>query len=47
MLSCVKVAVNQSIEWTPPAEYLEEHVSDTVVKIVLGYAWEGARQARR
>lgn len=45
--SCVRLAVNRSLDWTPPAEYLEEHVSDTVMKIVLGYTWEGGRMAYR
>jgi len=31
------VVLNQKCNWTVPPEYLAEHVSDTVVKIVLGY----------
>lgn len=37
ILSCVKVVLNQSCDWTPPHEYLAGDVSGTVVKIVLGY----------
>ena len=35
---CVRVVLDQKCNWTVPPEYLAEHVSDTVVKIVLGYA---------
>lgn len=38
ILNCVRVVLSQKTEWSVPREYLEEHVSDTVVKIVLGYA---------
>jgi len=34
---CVRVVLEQKCNWTVPPEYLAEHVSDTVVKIVLGY----------
>jgi UDP-N-acetylglucosamine 2-epimerase (non-hydrolysing) len=37
ILRCVRVAIGQQNEWTVPREYLEEHVSDTVVRIVLSY----------
>jgi len=37
ILHAVKVALASAKEWKPPAEYLESHVSDTVVKIVLGF----------
>jgi hypothetical protein len=33
----VRIVLNQKREWTVPREYLVENVSDTVVKIVLGY----------
>jgi len=33
----VDIVLNSSYEWTPPAEYLEQHVATAVVKIVLGY----------
>ena len=32
-----RVAVDLPHDWTPPAEYLERHVSTAVAKIVLGY----------
>jgi UDP-N-acetylglucosamine 2-epimerase (non-hydrolysing) len=35
---CVRTVLSQKAQWTVPREYLEEHVSDTVVKILLGYA---------
>ncbi|WOF15394.1 UDP-N-acetylglucosamine 2-epimerase (non-hydrolyzing) [Methanoplanus sp. FWC-SCC4] len=34
---CMKMAVSDMNEWIPPSEYVKENVSDTVVKIVLGY----------
>jgi UDP-N-acetylglucosamine 2-epimerase (non-hydrolysing) len=33
---CVRVATAQPPAWMPPPEYLAPHVSDTVLKIVLG-----------
>lgn len=33
----VGIALDLPPEWTPPAEYLEPHVSTAVAKIVLGY----------
>ncbi len=42
---CVRTVLGQKPLWTVPREYLEEHVSDIVVKIVLGYA--GANLAGR
>jgi UDP-N-acetylglucosamine 2-epimerase (non-hydrolysing) len=33
----VDLVLNSSSEWTPPAEYVERHVSRSVGKIVLGY----------
>lgn len=37
ILQCVRIVLEQKREWTVPREYLAENVSDTVVKIVLGY----------
>ena len=34
---CVRTVLALSRSWTTPPEYLAEHVSDTVVKIVLGH----------
>ena len=34
---CVRTVVNQECDWTPPKEYLAENVSDTVIRILLGY----------
>lgn len=42
---CVRTVLGQRPAWTVPREYLEEHVSDTVVRIVLGYLHRAA--ARR
>ena len=36
ILQSVKVAIGLDTSWSPPAEYLEAHVSRTVVKILLG-----------
>jgi UDP-N-acetylglucosamine 2-epimerase (non-hydrolysing) len=38
IMRCVRTVLSQKSQWTAPREYLEEHVSDTVVKILLGYA---------
>ena len=37
ILQCVRTVLNQRCQWTVPPEYLVKHVSNTVVKIVLGY----------
>ncbi len=37
ILQCVRVVLDQKSEWEIPAEYLVPDVSNTVVKIVLGY----------
>jgi UDP-N-acetylglucosamine 2-epimerase (non-hydrolysing) len=37
MVQAVRVALSSSKAWRPPAEYLEQFVSDTVAKIVLGF----------
>jgi len=37
ILQCVRTVLDQKFNWTVPREYLEEHVSNTVTKIVLGY----------
>jgi UDP-N-acetylglucosamine 2-epimerase (non-hydrolysing) len=39
ILQCVRTVLDQSREWTVPREYLVEHVSDTVTKIILGYLY--------
>jgi len=41
ILACVRTVLAHPPRWTAPPEYLAEHVSDTVTRIVLGY-----RQAR-
>jgi len=37
MVQAVRVALSSSKNWRPPAEYLEQSVSDTVARIVLGF----------
>lgn len=37
ILQSVKVVLGSSQTWSPPAEYMQPHVSTTVTKIVLGY----------
>jgi UDP-N-acetylglucosamine 2-epimerase (non-hydrolysing) len=38
ILQCVRVVLAQNCSWSVPSEYLMRHVSNTVVKIVLGHA---------
>ena len=40
IVSCVKTVLKQPANWNPPQEYLVENVSDTIVKILLGYNWK-------
>lgn len=40
VLQSVRVVLSKAPDWQPPAEYLVENVSQTVVKIVLGYTQE-------
>jgi len=37
ILQCVRTVLDQKCAWTVPPEYLVGHVSNTVVKVVLGY----------
>ena len=37
ILRCVKAALSARNDWQPPREYLAEAVSETVIRIVLGY----------
>ncbi len=37
ILLCVNTVLSQSCRWKVPPEYLVDNVSDTIVKIVLGY----------
>jgi UDP-N-acetylglucosamine 2-epimerase (non-hydrolysing) len=37
ILQCVRLVLNRKPAWNPPVEYLEDHVSDTVIKIVTGF----------
>jgi UDP-N-acetylglucosamine 2-epimerase (non-hydrolysing) len=43
VLRGVELALASPRDWTPPAEYLVPHVSDTVVKLLLGLSPEEAR----
>ena len=43
IVRAVDIALNSSYEWTPPAEYVEQHVSTAVAKIVLGYCGQPRR----
>lgn len=38
ILRCVRTVLEQNRDWTPPHEYLAEQVSETVIKILLGYS---------
>jgi len=37
ILQCVRTVLDQKCQWTVPPEYLVDNVSNTVIKIVLGY----------
>jgi UDP-N-acetylglucosamine 2-epimerase (non-hydrolysing) len=37
ILQCVRIVLDQETKWNVPPEYVVDHVSDTVIKIVLGY----------
>ncbi|HUS70372.1 MAG TPA: UDP-N-acetylglucosamine 2-epimerase (non-hydrolyzing) [Anaerolineae bacterium] len=37
IVHCVRSVLDQKSQWTVPPEYLAQHVSSTVVKILLGY----------
>jgi UDP-N-acetylglucosamine 2-epimerase (non-hydrolysing) len=39
VLRCVQVVTSRKPGWQVPADYLVDNVSDTVVKIVMGYHW--------
>ncbi len=44
---CVRTVIEQKSTWTVPPEYLEEYVSNTVVKILLGYYHFSRRPVRQ
>jgi UDP-N-acetylglucosamine 2-epimerase (non-hydrolysing) len=37
ILNCVNTVLSRPANWSPPAEYLVENVSQTVIKILMGY----------
>lgn len=37
VVRCVQISVRGAASWSPPSEYLVENVSDTVIRIILGY----------
>lgn len=39
ILASVETVLADPPQWTPPAEYVEPHVSSKVTRIVLGYRW--------
>ena len=39
IIDCIETVLSQPPNWTPPAEYLVENVSQTVVKIVTGFRY--------
>lgn len=39
ILNCVEVVLSQPPNWTPPAEYMVENVSNTVIKILTGFCY--------
>jgi len=44
ILQCVATVLDRKGRWAVPREYLAEHVSETVCKILLGYQWRGFHQ---
>jgi UDP-N-acetylglucosamine 2-epimerase (non-hydrolysing) len=40
ILQCVHTVLGQKCNWTVPQEYLAEHVSNTVIKILLGFLYQ-------
>lgn len=39
ILNCVNTVLSRPASWSPPAEYLVENVSQTVIKILMGYKY--------
>jgi len=39
ILTCVGTILSRQADWTPPQEYLAENVSQTVIKILMGYQY--------
>ena len=37
ILRCIEIVLSHEPNWTPPEEYLEQHVSDTILRIINGY----------
>lgn len=37
ILDCVNTVISHTADWNPPVEYLVENVSQTVIKILIGY----------
>lgn len=37
ILNCARIVLSQPPSWNPPSEYLAENVSQTVIKILLGF----------
>ena len=40
ILRCVEVVLAQELSWSPPVEYMAENVSQTVIRILMGYRHE-------
>ena len=47
VVACVEAVLALEHAWAPPPEYLESHVSDKVIKIVLGYHHDPALRSVR
>jgi UDP-N-acetylglucosamine 2-epimerase (non-hydrolysing) len=39
IMTCAEIALSHNPIWNPPAEYLIENVSETVIKIIVGYRY--------
>ncbi|PKL65054.1 MAG: UDP-N-acetylglucosamine 2-epimerase (non-hydrolyzing) [Methanomicrobiales archaeon HGW-Methanomicrobiales-3] len=42
ILNCVHIALSKAPSWNPPDEYLRNDVSETVIRIVIGYSMKSS-----
>jgi UDP-N-acetylglucosamine 2-epimerase (non-hydrolysing) len=46
VLQCVRTVLDHQTRWTAPLEYLTEHVSETVTKVLMGYHYIPRRRQK-
>lgn len=39
ILQCIEIVMSNEPNWTPPEEYLNQHVSDTILRLINGYQY--------